>query len=63
MSSSNEKYGQIFIHKNWPFVLRIGYLKHIDVTYACEAEFDLMAKLKVEDQVDDEDSLDLHCAS
>jgi hypothetical protein len=39
-------------------------LKQIDVAYACEAEFDLMTELKVEfeDQVDDEDSLDLHCA-
>jgi hypothetical protein len=40
-------------------------LKQIDVAYACEVEFDLMAEFKVEfeDQVNDEDSLDLHCAS
>jgi hypothetical protein len=37
-------------------------LKHIDVAFACEAEFDLMAKLeaKFENQVNNEDSLDLH---
>jgi hypothetical protein len=40
-------------------------LKHNDVASTCEVEFDLMAKLEVEfeDQVNDEDSLDLHCAS
>jgi hypothetical protein len=65
MLSSNEKYGHVFIHKNWPFDPRIGYLKHIDVAYAYEAKFDLMAELKVEfkDQVDDQDSLHLHYAS
>jgi hypothetical protein len=55
----------IFVHKNWPSNPQIGCLKHIDVTFACEAKFDLMAKLKVEfeNQVNDENSLDLHCAS
>jgi hypothetical protein len=40
-------------------------LKHIDVASTCEAKSDLMAELEIEfeDQVDDEDSLDLHCAS
>jgi hypothetical protein len=39
-------------------------LKHIDVAFACEAKFDLMAKLeaKFENQVNNEDSLDLHRA-
>jgi hypothetical protein len=34
------------------------------VAFACEAKFDLMAELEVEfeNQVDDEDSLDLHHA-
>ncbi len=64
MLSLNKKHGQVFVHKNWPFDPHISYLKQIDVAYACEAEFDLMTELKVEfeDQVDDEDSLDLHCA-
>jgi hypothetical protein len=55
----------IFVHKQWPSNLRIGCLKHIDVAFTCEAKFDLMAKLELEfeDQVDNENSLDLHCAS
>jgi len=56
MSSSNEEYGQI----------NIGCLKHIGVTSACEVESNyLMVKLEVEfeDQVDNENSLDLHYAS
>ncbi len=54
----------IFVHKNWPYDPLITYLKHIDVTYACGVKFDLMAKLEVEfeDQIDNEDSLDLHRA-
>jgi len=53
-----------FVHKNWPFDSHIGCLKHIGVTSACEVEFNLMVKLEVdfEDQVDNENSLDLHCA-
>jgi hypothetical protein len=37
-------------------------LKHTDVAFACEAKFDLIAKLEIEfeNQVNDEDSLDLH---
>jgi hypothetical protein len=40
-------------------------LKHIDVASTCEVEFDLMAELEseFEVQVDDENSLDLHYAS
>ncbi len=53
-----------FVHKNWPFDSWIGCLKHIDVAFACEVEFDLMVELEVEfeDQVNNENSLDLHCA-
>jgi len=55
----------IFVHKKWPYNPWISYLKHIDVAFACETKLDLMAKLEVEfeDQVNNEDSLDLHCAS
>jgi hypothetical protein len=55
----------IFFHKNWPSNPHIGCLKQIDVAFACEAESNLMAKLEVEfeNQVNNEDSLDLHCAS
>jgi hypothetical protein len=34
----------IFVH-NWPCDSWIGCLKPIDVAFACEGEFDLMAKL------------------
>jgi hypothetical protein len=39
-------------------------LKHIDVALTSEVESDLMVELEAEfeDQIDDEDSLGLHCA-
>jgi hypothetical protein len=51
-----------FVHKNWPFDSQISYLKHIDVASTCEVESYLMVELEVvfENQVDDENSLDLH---
>ncbi len=54
----------IFVNKNQPFDSRIGYLKHIDVALTSEVESDLMVELEAEfeDQIDDEDSLGLHCA-
>jgi hypothetical protein len=52
----------IFINKNWPFNPWIGCLKLTNIAFPCKVEFDLMAKLeaKFEEQVDDENSLDLH---
>jgi hypothetical protein len=38
----------IYFHTNWPYNPWIGCLKHIDVAFACEAKYDLMAKLEVE---------------
>ncbi len=35
----------ILVH-NWPCDSWIGCLKPIDVAFACEGEFDLMAKLE-----------------
>ncbi len=38
----------IFVHKNWPFDLRVGCLKSFDLTIVCEAKFDFTKKLDAE---------------
>jgi hypothetical protein len=47
----------IFLNKNWPFDLRIGYLKPFDLANACEAKLTLIEKLdaKFEDEVEQEE--------
>jgi hypothetical protein len=52
----------IFVHQNWTSNSHIGYLKPIDVAFACEVECDLMVELEVEfeNQVNNENSLYLH---
>lgn len=51
----------IFVHQN----SHIGYLKPINVAFACEVECDLMVELEVEfeNQVNNENSLYLHDSS
>jgi hypothetical protein len=53
----------IFINKIWPFDLWISCVKSTDLTFACEVELDLIAKLKVEfhdDGIDHNDLFDLN---
>ncbi len=38
----------MFINKNEPSDLHIGYCKHFDLASPCEVKFDLMEKLEVE---------------
>jgi hypothetical protein len=51
----------IFVHQK----SHIGYLKPINVAFACEVECDLMVETEVEfeNQVNNEDSLYLHDSS
>ncbi len=55
----------IFVHQNLPSNSHVGYLKPIDVAFACELECDLTVELEVEfeNQVNNEDSLDLYDSS
>jgi hypothetical protein len=55
----------IFINKKWPFDPQIGYLGPINIASACQVEFDLQTKLKVEfeNQNEGKDLLNFHDSS